>query len=55
MGNEISGDAGKRKAKYRMGRAYMKGEEEKGKNLQKVTSLVKNRKVFQIWLKQSNA
>jgi hypothetical protein len=29
MGNEILGDVGKRKSKYRMGRAYAKGEEEK--------------------------
>jgi hypothetical protein len=29
MGNKSSGDAGKRKAKYRMGRAYAKGEEGK--------------------------
>jgi len=48
MGNKSSGDAGKRKAKYKMGRAYAKGEGE-------VTRLVKDRKVFQIWLKQSNA
>ena len=29
MGDEISGDAGKRKAKYRMGRANAKGEKRK--------------------------
>jgi len=51
MANKISEDAGKRKATCRMGRANAKGEEGKGE----VTRLVKDRKVFQIWLKQSNA
>jgi hypothetical protein len=33
MGNKISGDTGKRKAKCRMGRAYVKGEEGKKEDL----------------------
>jgi hypothetical protein len=33
MGNEISGDAGKRKAKYRMGKANAKGEVEKREDI----------------------
>jgi len=33
MGNKISEDAGKRKAKCRMGRAYAKGEEGKRDDL----------------------
>jgi hypothetical protein len=33
MGNKSSGEAGKRKAKYRMGRAYAKGEGGKREDL----------------------
>jgi hypothetical protein len=33
MGNEISGVAGKKKAKHRMSRAYAKGEGEKREDL----------------------
>jgi hypothetical protein len=51
MGTESLGYAGKRKAKYRMGRAYATGEEEKGETLREA----KDTKVFHIWLMQSNA
>jgi hypothetical protein len=41
---------GKRKGENRMGRAFLKGDEEKGKTLCLETDLVKDMKVFPIWL-----
>jgi len=45
----------KRKAKDTLGGAYGEADMDKRKNLQEVTRLAKDRKLFQIWLKQSNA
>jgi hypothetical protein len=38
-----------------MGGAYLEADEEKGKNLQEATRLVKDRKAFPIWLMQPDA
>jgi hypothetical protein len=38
-----------------MRKAYAEAGEEKGKTLQEVTGLVKDKKVFQIWLIQPDA
>lgn len=38
-----------------MGGAYVEAEEEKGKNWQEATRLVKDRKAFAIWLVQPDA
>jgi len=53
--NKSLGDVGKRKVKYRMSTAYAKGEEGKREDLAGAEWLAKDRKLFQIWLKQSNA
>jgi hypothetical protein len=49
MGNKSRGDVRKRKAKDRVGRAYVKAYEEKGKTLLKATWLVKYRTAFWYW------
>jgi hypothetical protein len=38
-----------------MGGAFVETDEEKGKNLQTATRLVKDRKAFPIWLMQPDA
>ena len=47
MGNKNWGDKGKKKAKDRMERAYVKSDEEKREDVAGVT-----RKKFRIWLRQ---
>jgi hypothetical protein len=47
--------AGKRKAKDRMGRACVEGDEEKGRTSQGATRMAKGRKAFGIWVMQPDA
>ena len=54
-GKQEFGTAVKRKAKDRMGRACVEGDEEKRRTLQEVTRLAKGRKALRIWLMQTDA
>jgi len=55
METKVQGVLGRGRPSTECAQHMRKVRREKGKILQEVTRLAKDRKVFQIWLKQSNA